>query len=217
LKNRIVGSGNVDVATLKANPKNWRTHTDEQRRAMSDVLEQVGWVQRVIVNKTTENMIDGHLRVEIASERKEKSVPVVFVELTPKEEDVILASFDPISSLAGLEPTKLAELLDDLEVEGEGLGKMLEEMAEGIAKKRGSGDEKPEVEFSEELLEEHNFVVLYFDNSVDWLNLLSILELPSVKASHSKPGFKVQGIGRVVRGADALEKFRKWGASHGGE
>ena len=54
----------------------------------------------------------------------------------------------------------------------------------------------------------------YFDNTVDWLNLLSILELPSVQAHHSKPGFRVQGIGRVVRGADAIEKLRKWGGDH---
>jgi len=213
LKNRIVGSGEIEVAKLKANPKNWRTHSDEQRLAMKDVLEQVGWVQNVIVNRKTGNMIDGHLRVEIATARSEKSVPVVFVELTSKEEDLVLASLDPIAALAGLDSGKLASLLDELDVEGEGLAKMLDEMAEGIAKKRGS-NEKPEVEFAEELLEEHNFVVLYFDNTVDWLNLLSILELPTVKALHSKEGFKTQGVGRVVRGVDALEKFRKWGGDH---
>lgn len=75
LKNRIVGSGEIEVAKLKANPKNWRTHSDDQRRAMSDVAEQVGWVQNVMVNRKTGNMIDRHLRLQVAFDRKEKRLP----------------------------------------------------------------------------------------------------------------------------------------------
>jgi ParB-like chromosome segregation protein Spo0J len=68
---------------------------------------------------------------------------------------------------------------------------------------------EPEVEFSEELLEEHNYVVLYFDNEVDWLQAQTLLDLKPVRALHTKKGFMTQGIGRVIEGAEAIERIRQ--------
>ena len=65
-----------------------------------------------------------------------------------------------------------------------------------------------EVSFTQELLEEHNYLVLYFDNKIDWLNLLSIFKLPSVKALDSKEGFEKQGVGRVVKGSDFINTLK---------
>ena len=36
-------------------------------------------------------------------------------------------------------------------------------------KENSKEEEKVEVEWSEELLEEHNYIVLYFDNTTDWM------------------------------------------------
>jgi hypothetical protein len=71
------------------------------------------------------------------------------------------------------------------------------------------GEERPEVEFATELLEEHNYVVLYFDNQVDWLQAQTLFGLKKVKALHSKEGFQSVGIGRVVRGVEAIERIRE--------
>ena len=83
---------------------------------------------------------------------------------------------------------------DLLEAEIESIYQNVEEAIElGISKKEidewmGEDEIKPSVEFTEELLEEHNYVVLYFDNEVDWLQLETILDLKTVKALHSKKG-----------------------------
>jgi hypothetical protein len=82
LRNRIVGEGMESPADLLANPQNWRRHPREQLAALEGMLEAVGWVQRVIVNRTTGRMVDGHARVELAIKRGEAAVPVLFVELT---------------------------------------------------------------------------------------------------------------------------------------
>lgn len=212
LKNRIVGDGMVSVSKLVANPANWRTHPAEQEAAVEDLLKEVGWVQNVIVNKRTGNLVDGHLRVQIARKRNEDKIPVVYVDLTQREEDLVLASLDPLAALAKIDEGKLAEILKRSDPQGESLRALLADMGEEIST-RATTVSKPEVDFAEELLEEHNYVVLYFENSVDWANLLSVLDLPSVKASHSKKHFAVQGVGRVIRGTIALEKLRKlWGA-----
>ncbi len=81
----------------------------------------------------------------------------------------------------------------------------LEKILEGKDRKT----EKPEVPFTEELLEEHNYVVLYFDNQVDWLQALSILKLKRVKALDSKEGFEKMGVGRVMKGTEAIERIRE--------
>lgn len=74
----------------------------------------------------------------------------------------------------------------------------------------GGKEEKPEVEFSEELQEENNFVVLVFKTEIDWLNAQTLLDLKTVRASHSGvAGQKRAGIGRVLDGVKAIERISK--------
>lgn len=104
-----------------ANPRNWRIHPHEQEQALTAVLDKVGWVQRVIVNKRTGFVVDGHLRVAAAISRSEKSVPVLYIDLSEAEEKAVLASLDPIAAMAGCDNEKLAELLQDVEAGMPGL------------------------------------------------------------------------------------------------
>lgn len=114
LKSRIVGEGDVSPKQLLANPLNWRKHPKAQADALEGMLRSVGWVQRVIVNRTTGHVVDGHLRVELALRRGEPSVPVLYVELTEAEERIVLAAIDPIGGLAETDQGLLDQLLDGL-------------------------------------------------------------------------------------------------------
>src|SRR5438477_8621373 len=98
--NRIVGTGSVHPDDITLNPQNWRIHPQVQALALSGVLDEIGWVQQVIVNRRTGHLLDGHLRVELARRRGERAVPVVYVDLSEHEEALVLATFDPISTLA---------------------------------------------------------------------------------------------------------------------
>ena len=99
-RNRIVGSGMEAPEHLAANPANWRVHPRHQRDALAGSLDTVGWVAQVIVNRQSGYVIDGHARVALALTRKEASVPVLYVDLSPDEERLVLATFDPIGALA---------------------------------------------------------------------------------------------------------------------
>ena len=59
LKNRIVGSGNGNPAKVLANAKNWGSHLTAQKPALSGLLDKVGWVAQVLINKRTGRLIDG--------------------------------------------------------------------------------------------------------------------------------------------------------------
>lgn len=113
-RNRIVGQGEEAPDQLLANPHNWRTHPEIQQDELSKVLQRVGWVQRVIVNKRTGHVLDGHLRVQLAMWHDEERVPVTYVDLSPSEEKLMLAVLDPIAALAMRDDEKLAVLTTDV-------------------------------------------------------------------------------------------------------
>ena len=71
--------------------------------------------------------------------------------------------------------------------------------------------ERPEVEFTEILSESHNYIVLYFDDEVDWLQAQTLLDLKPVRlmerARGRDPHSKETGIGRVLRGVDVFNRL----------
>jgi hypothetical protein len=115
LKNRIVGIGEEAPDQLLFNPQNWRTHPTEQQDELEKVLEEVGWVQRVIVNQRTGHVVDGHLRAQLALKRGEETIPVTYIDVSPEEEKLILSTYDPISAMATRDNDVLTLLVDDVQ------------------------------------------------------------------------------------------------------
>ena len=128
-ESRIVGHGEAAPADLVGNPRNWRTHPKAQRDALAGVLDQVGWVQDVIVNRRTGYLVDGHARVAVAAQRGEASVPVVYVDLSEDEELLILATLDPLAAMAEADTDALADLLAAVTSEDAALTAMLDALA----------------------------------------------------------------------------------------
>ena len=128
-RSRITGSGTEAPDQLLANPANFRVHPKAQQDALAGVLDQVGWVQNVLVNQRTGHVVDGHLRVALAISRGEPSVPVLYVDLSEDEERLVLASLDPLAAMATTDEAKLRELLAEVSVDSEALAAMLEALA----------------------------------------------------------------------------------------
>ena len=120
----------MDPEQLLANPKNWRIHPKNQQDALVGVLSEVGWVQDVIVNKQTGFVVDGHARVALAIKAGER-VPVVYVDLSEKEEALILATLDPLSAMAVKDEDLLASLVGELEVSDQAVSALLQSLAPG--------------------------------------------------------------------------------------
>ena len=68
-------------------------------------------------------------------------------------------------------------------------------------------DPEPEVEFAEELMLEHNYIVLYFDNPLDWEVAKDKFGLKKVKDLVERKGHEM-GIGRVLKGAEWLGRIK---------
>lgn len=79
-------------------------------------------------------------------------------------------------------------------------------------KKGKDAEDVGEVEFTQVLDECHNYVVLYFDNEVDWLQAQTLLGIKPVRLkSTKKDGDNINGqktgIGRVLRGVDVINRL----------
>jgi hypothetical protein len=130
-------------------------------------------------------------------------VPVVYAPegLTEKQKaDLVIAS-NKLVEVSGYNDD-LQLLIDMFELNPEDFG--MQAIENAVAEME---DEEPEVPFTEELREEHNYIVLYFDNDVDWLQAETLFSkyLTTKQALNSKEGFRKMGVGRVVRGADVLK------------
>ena len=155
IKNRIIGSGEEPLDSILFNPRNWRIHPLSQQDALKGVLEEVGWVQQVIVNKRTGNLIDGHLRCQLAAREGARTIPVVYVDVSEDEEALVLATLDPIAAMAATDKQKLDELFADIQSENENVRKMMDDIA---AKERLAYGESGNVEQARKTLAER-FIV----------------------------------------------------------
>ena len=143
-KNRIVGYGELNPTEILLHPLNLRAHPKCQLDAIGDMLGNIGFLQNVIVNKTTGYLLDGHARVELARDQGQLFVPVTFVELTPEEERAVLALYDQVGAMAELHVERARELLSQVEAPTEALQGVLFEMAKPFKAEGPKGAELQE-------------------------------------------------------------------------
>jgi ParB-like chromosome segregation protein Spo0J len=129
-RNRITGHGAESPDKLLANPKNWRIHPTAQGEALAGILDEVGWVQSVVVNQRTGFVVDGHLRVALALKSRESAVPVVYVDLSEEDEAKVLASFDAVSQMALADSQALSDLINGIDFGSEALGSFLDSLVD---------------------------------------------------------------------------------------
>ena len=124
IRDRIKKLVRVPASELIPNPKNWRTHPEEQQNALRGVLAEVGIADALIARETEDGwqLIDGQLRADV-----DPSVewPVLVLDVTEEEADKILATHDPLTMMAEIDTGVLDELLSSVKAENESTKQML--------------------------------------------------------------------------------------------
>lgn len=129
-KNQIIGYGEEPPESLLAHPMNPKIHPKPQQDALSGALSELGWIAPVIVNRTTAHVLDGHARIGIAISRGEPTVPIAYVEITPEQEMLALATFDPIGAMATTDREQLDALLHEVSTGDAAVQAMLDQLAQ---------------------------------------------------------------------------------------
>lgn len=117
IRDRIVEFRRVKAAELQAHPRNWRVHPAAQRRALTEVLDEIGYADALVARRRADGsleLIDGHLRAETTPDVE---VPVLVVDLDEREAALLLAVHDPLSAMADTDATMLRTLLDAVEAD----------------------------------------------------------------------------------------------------
>ena len=188
--------------------KNSRTHSKNQVKQIADSINEFGFTNPILIDENNV-IIAGHGRVLAGSLLSLEEVPcIVLSRLSDKQKLAYRIVDNKLALNAGWDDEMLK--LDILEIDDEKLNELMGFTDSEIEKIMKVDNEiEPEVPFTEELLESHNFVVLYFDNDVDWLQAQTMLGLRSVKALDSKKGFEKVGIGRVIKGSKIIGRLAK--------
>ena len=163
----------------------------------------------IVLDKNNE-IVAGHTRLKAAIKLKYKEVPTI--KITDLTEDQIKAfriMDNKSQEYADWDNDILADEFNALEdtdnFRDTGFtNKEITDIWELVEKEESI---KPELEFTEELLESHNYIVMYFDNQMDWQVAKELFKIKSKKAISSRPGMTKTGVGRVIKGSDVLKKI----------
>lgn len=200
---------NVKIEKLAPYIRNNKEHSKKQVNMIANSIKEFWFLQPLVIDSNNV-VIVGHWRLLAAQELKMGEVPCIRVENLTEEQINKYRILDNKLNESDWHELNLREELGtldnmdfgDLKINKEDMfPELFEELGEKIK------EEKPEVEFTEELGEESNYLVLYFDNSIDWINAQSIFDLKPVKALDSKKGYERVGVGRVIDGTKFIEKI----------
>jgi len=190
----------VKIGTISENPDNPRIIKGDKFNKLVKSIEdfpEMLKIRPIVVN--SENVIlGGNMRYKASIKAGLKEVHIIRAEGLTEEQQKEFIAKDNV----GFGEWDWDALANEWDLE-----KLDEWGLEVPSIEDFTGVEEQEIEFSEYLDEAHNYVVLLFDSEVDWLSARTHFELTSVhsKRANGKPWSK--GIGRVINGADYLNKI----------
>lgn len=198
----------IKVSLLIPYNNNSRTHDDEQVVQIAESIKEFGFTNPILIDADN-NIVAGHGRLLAAQKLDIDTVPCIRLnDLTDAQRKAYVIADNKLALNAGwdneilkFEIQNLQALDFDINLLGFNEKELLQILNDD------DGAVVAEIKFSEELMESHNYVVLYFDNDMDWLSAQTHFNLQSVhsKRSNGKPWSK--GIGRVVSGGQYLTKL----------
>ena len=172
-------------------------------------LKVNGQYRPIIVQKSTNYVLAGNHLLKAANRLEWDEIDAVVIDVDDERALKIVLADNRTADLGEYDHDLLHSLLKELE-DFAGTGYSIQDIDE-LEKLGGAPkeEEKPEVEFSLALREENNYLVLVFDNAMDWQAAIDTFGLKTVKAWDSKPGFSRMGVGRVIRGQPILNRLNR--------
>ena len=168
-------------------------------------INEYGFQQPIVVDPNMV-VIVGHTRLLASKKLGLKKVPIAIADLSKSQAKAYRLADNRTNEDSSWDEELLKGELLDLEglintigFEDSELEKLLEEP---------EPEDEVDVEFSEEIGEANNYIVLVFKNDIDWLSAQTHFNLKTVssKRQNGKPWSK--GIGRVVDGAKYITELK---------
>ena len=192
------------IGTIIPNPTNPRIIKDDKfKKLVKSIQEFPEMLElRPIVVDSNMVVLGGNMRLKACIAAGLKEVPIIVADqLTEEQKGEFI-----IKDNVGFGEWDWDILANEWDVNNlNDWGLEVPFLNESLQPIKGSD---PEIEITEEILEEHNYVVFTFDNKLDWQVIKDIFSITTV----CKPGFtdtyQQKGLGRVQSGKKLLEVLK---------
>lgn len=186
------------IKDLKPYDKNPRKNS-EAYQYLKESIKHFGFKVPIVIDKKNV-IICGHTRYEVAKQMDMKEVPcIVADDLSEDEINAFRLADNKVSEFSKWDKELLAVNLDSIQIDMTKFGFDLSAAMDN--------EIVGEVKFTEEMLEENNYLVLFVDKSIDWLQVESLFDIKPVKALDSKGSRQRIGKSRVIDGTKFIKKM----------
>ncbi|RKZ19682.1 hypothetical protein DRQ17_00455 [bacterium] len=206
------------LSYLEGNP---RKLSKTVKKRLKDSISQFGYISPVIID-TKNRIIAGNQRVKVLRELIQAGQRVQGVEngeitavrlVGYSEEELKIFSLAENKIRGDWDTDKLVDFIKGIEekitnvddIFLSGFSKVeIDRVLEEVVKKQ----EEPEFTFTQEVLDESNYILFVFNNSFDWEFIKNEFNIRPVFAKDSKKGYERMGIGRVLDGRVLINKLK---------
>ena len=194
----------IKIHKIKGNPDNPRViKNDKFKKLVKSIKEFPEMLElRPIVVDEEMMVLGGNMRLRACTEAGLKEVWIeVAKDLTEEQKKEFIVKDN--ASFGEWDWDVLANEWDSVKLADWGI-----DVWENEDDREAAIDEE-EIEFSEYLDESNNYVVLFFDNDIDWLSAQTHFDIDSKysRRQNGKPWSK--GVGRVLNGGKYLKEIKK--------
>ena len=199
----------VDIQTIIPNQNNPRYIKDDKFKKLVKSIEgfpKMMNLRPIVVNEEMV-VLGGNMRLEACKKAGLKKVPIQIAEGYTKEEQDEFIVKDNVG-FGSWDWEILANEWNDEKLIDWGLDYSFDQI-DVDSKNEDEVTEEGEIKFSEYLSEQNNYVVLFFDNEMDWLQAQTHFELKTVSSKRANGKEWSKRIGRVINGAEYFKNLNK--------
>lgn len=201
-----------NIKDLKPYKKNAKKHPKEQVERICNSIKEFGFFEhRAVAIDSNNNVVEGHGRILAAKKAGLKEVPTICLDDMTEEQIKAWRLIENKTAESTYDEQMINKEIEELlksDIDMEAFGFSTDSLFDDVEEIEG------EVPFTEILNEENNYIVLKFNNKVDWLNAMGVFGIEKTKAYPTKKGGNKKsfgmraGVGRVLDGQKALERVQ---------
>lgn len=199
-----------DIKELKPYKKNAKKHPKEQVERIANSIKEFGFFEhRAVAIDKENNVVEGHGRILAAKKAGLKQVPTICLDDMTEEQIKAWRLIENKTAESSYDEAMISKEIEELlqsDIDMEAFGFSVDILEDETI------EVEPDVPFTEILNEENNYIVLKFNNKIDWLNAMGMFGIEKAKAyptrkEGNKKTFGMRaGVGRVLDGQKALER-----------
>lgn len=200
-----------NIKELKPYKKNAKKHPKEQVERISNSIKEFGFLEhRAVAIDKNDCVVEGHGRILAARKAGLTQVPTICLDDMTEEQIKAWRLIENKTAESSYDEAMINKEIEELlksDIDMEAFGFSMDVLEDETL------EVEPDVPFTEILNEENNYIVLKFNNKVDWLNAMGMFGIEKAKAyptrkEGNKKSFGMRaGVGRVLDGQKALERM----------